>query len=84
MKVRIFEEHPGEVQDRAEDVVRVLEKLTGRELLKAEPHPAHQIRQTPAQFEYPSMAQAVKQARKEHVDVVHDLMNEKIAKVLGV
>lgn len=83
MKVRIEEEYPGEVQERPEDVVRVLESITGRDLLKAEPTPDHQIKQTAAQFEYPAIAQVVKRARKKHVDRIHGLMDSKIAQVLG-
>jgi len=82
MKVRIVEERPGEVKDRAEDVVRVLEKLTGRSLLKAAPAHDDQIKQTAARFEYLAIEQVVKRARKEHVDPVRKLMDEKIAKVL--
>ena len=82
MKVRITESRPGELQERAEDVVRVVEKLAGRSLLKAAPEPDQQIKQTPAQFEYPAQAGSVKRARRE-VKRIQALMDAKIAAVLS-
>ncbi len=84
MKIRIQEDHPGELAEKAEDAVRVIEHLSGRSLLKAAPEPDEQIKQTAAQFEYPSIKQAVDRARTRHVDAVKRHMDKKIAKVLGV
>ena len=82
MKIKIIEQHDGELAEKAEDVVRVVERLTGRVLLKAAPEPDDQIKQTAGtQFEYKAMAGAVKRSRK-HVDRIKTLMDRKIAAVL--
>jgi hypothetical protein len=62
-------------------VVRTLEKLSGRSLLKAEPPPDEQIRQTPAQIEYPVLRGAITRGETE-VDRIRRVMDVKIAKVL--
>lgn len=83
MKIRIIERHPGELSAKAEDAVRVIERLSGRRLLKAAPAPDEQIKQTPGtQFEYKALEGAVKARRKE-VKRIKALMDAKIAAVLG-
>jgi ribosomal protein L22 len=57
MKIRIAAA-PGELEERAHDVVRVLERLTGKDLHKAAPKLNEQIKQTPAQFEYKVLKEA--------------------------
>ncbi len=82
MKVRVIEEYAGELQERGEDAVTVIRKLAGETPLeKAESHPAHQIKQSPAQFEYDVMVGSVKQARKR-VNAIKAEMDKRIAQVL--
>jgi hypothetical protein len=78
VRIRI-EAEPGELEDRAEDVVRVVERLCGRELLKADPN--EQITQTPAQFEYDVIEDSVKQSRRK-AKQIRKVMLAKIAEVL--
>ena len=78
MRIRI-EAKPGELRARAEDVVRVVERLSGRELLKADPN--DQIKQTPAQFEYAVIEDSVKRSQRK-VGQIRAAMLTKIAGVL--
>lgn len=77
MRIRI-EAKPGELRARAEDVVRVVERLSGRELLKADPN--DQINQTPAQFEYAVIEDSVKQSQRK----VRQIRKAMLAKIAGV
>ena len=82
MKLRVIEEFTGELQERGEVAVRAIRKLAGETPLeKAESHPAHQIKQSPAQFEYDVLSGSVKQAR-EHVNAIRAEMDKRIAMVL--
>lgn len=85
MKLRIVEEHPGEVRERAEDVVRVIEKLAGRSLLrKSDPAPA--LPTLPSgkyQFTYAALDEGIAKARTHHVESVRAHMNAKITAILS-
>lgn len=78
MKIRIEESRPGELVEKAEDVVRTLEKLSGRDLLiKAAPHEPKEPR-----FEHRALEQSVTRSRKA-VTRIRRLMDAKISAVLG-
>jgi hypothetical protein len=96
MKLRIAEAEPGELVSRAVDAVRVIERITGRSLLREDlckgPVRASeglrkadaaekQINQTPAQFEYPVISESVKRGGKE-VERIRKLMVSRMSKVL--
>jgi len=82
VKVRIIEEAPGELHAKAADVVRVVERLSGVQLLKAAPAPDKQIKQTPAKFEYPVLAAPVARGRAE-ADRIKSIMDPKLLAILG-
>lgn len=76
MKIRVQEQHPGELVEKAEDVVRVLEKLAGRSLLKADSH-SHEkpVRWLPA-------LKASFDARSTEADRIAEVMKEKLLSAL--
>ena len=81
MKLRIAESKPGELVSRAVEAVRVIERLTGRTLLrddlcKASPAPS----KTP-QFEYQVLDESVDRAGAE-VERIRKLMVKRINEVL--
>jgi len=77
MKVRIIEERPGELAERAHDVRRAVHKLTEDALIKAEKPKA------PLQVEYPALTGLIRAMKRDHVATVREHMDSKIAKVLG-
>jgi hypothetical protein len=85
MRLRIAETVPGELLTRAVDAVRVIERLSGRTLLRDDLRKAdkveEQIKQSPAQFEYKVLEQAVKRGGKE-VERIRKRMLERINEVL--
>jgi hypothetical protein len=68
----------GELTERAEDVVRVIEQISGRSLLKAELPHDHK----PSEFEYPALRGAMTASRK-HAERIRQVMDRKIAAVLA-
>jgi len=91
MKLHIAETKPGELLTRAVEAVRVIERLTGRVLLRDELRKAadqvpEQIRQTKAQFEaqfeYPVISESVKRGGKE-IERIRKRMVERMNEVLG-
>jgi hypothetical protein len=79
VKIRIQEQYPGELQERAEDAVTVLEKLVNRQLVKAEP--PELPHQTKAQWEYPAVKGSYDRRSKE-ADRIGKVMREKLLSVL--
>lgn len=77
MKVRIIEERPGELAERADDVRQVVHRLTEDALRKAETPKA------PLQVEYRSLTEMIRGMKRTHVNAVRSQMDAKIAKVLG-
>jgi hypothetical protein len=80
MKVRI-EAQPGELEERASDVVRVLEELTGGSLLAADYLEKSLRNHFSKEKELPVIADSVKRSKK-HVDRIQKIMDEKIAAIL--
>lgn len=92
MRLRIAEEHPGELEAKAEDVVRTIERLTGRELMvKAAPgcgcgdplcKSNHKVPRAPMTFDHEAIDQMVGRSKRE-VDQIRKLMDKRIAEVLN-
>jgi hypothetical protein len=70
----------GELSERAEDVVRVLEGIAGRSLSKAETH--DHVHDGPPDIEYPALTGALAESAK-HADRIRRVMDQKIAAVLA-
>jgi len=88
MKLRIAEAVPGELLSRAVEAVRVIERITGRCLLrddlrKASSKSAQPSKTSPSkpQFEYPVLAGTVKRGGKE-IERIRKLMLERMGEVL--
>ena len=81
MKIRIISE-PGELESKADDAIRVIERLVGRELTKSKSAPNQQIKQTAAQFEYAAIKGSFGSA-KTHAQRIARLMSQKMAEVIG-
>lgn len=93
MKLRIAESVPGELTRRAVDAVRVIERITGRRLLRddlvkgdlskpGKPTVDEQITQTSAQFEYPVLKAAAGNGGRE-VARIRKLMLKKMNAVVS-
>jgi hypothetical protein len=78
VKVRVQEQYPGELHERAEDVVGVLERLVGRPLAKADPELTHQ---TETRWEYPAIKGSY-DCRAKEADRIARVMQEKLLSAL--
>ena len=76
MKIRIAEEAPGELLEKATHIVSVVEQLTGQELLKAEAH------SMAYQFEHPVL-KGVSDKQRKVVSRIREVANQKIAEILS-
>lgn len=80
MRIRITESRAGELSDKASDVVRVVEQLTGTSLLKSAPtHDQHV--EAADRFEHPALKSSVARSRDQVVRI-KKLMRYKLESVL--
>jgi len=81
MRVRI-EARPGELESRANDVIRVIRELAGT---PCEDHDHLSKSETPksgVQFEFTALAGSARNAREKHVNQIREAMLSKISGVL--
>lgn len=81
MKIRIVAQ-PGELQQRAEAVVRVLEQMTGR-CLHDQPEALKKADSFPDADPVPLLAELEARARRRQVDRLRQLMRQKMIQVIG-
>lgn len=81
MKIRVEESHPGELQERLDDAIKVLQDLAFEKALLPGLPRSHSDRE-PRPLDYKVLQTAVTRANRRQVQRVKRIMDKRIAELL--